>query len=192
MTRMQKQRLRILIKLLVLAPLLAGPHWLDAHLCLPGSELCPGAMGGHFFKQLPWLVAVVVGGAAGTEQLPPLPTLASSGDRQREPLLASPELGLHLERVLCRPAPVQPRRSWTWAVGGREEGRPPPRLAAHKPFHPPSGSRLPFPPAQPCCNCIPGIALRGPPLPLGPSCGGGWETHTAGTRCFGQTYPRLT
>lgn len=111
---------------------------------------------------------------------------------QAETLLAGPELGLHLERVLCRPAPVQPRRSWTWAVGGREEGRPPPRLAAHKPFHPPSGSRLPFPPAQPCCNCIPGIALRGPPLPLGPSCGGGWETHTAGTRCFGQTYPRLT
>lgn len=87
MTRMQKQCLRILVKLLVLSPLLAGPHWLEAHLCLPGSELCPGAMGGHFFKQLPWLMAMVVGGAAGTEQLPPLPTFASSEEKQMPCLL---------------------------------------------------------------------------------------------------------
>lgn len=37
--------------------------------------------GGHFFKQLPYVMAVEVGGTAGTEQLPPLLTGAVSGEK---------------------------------------------------------------------------------------------------------------
>lgn len=164
MTRMQKQCLRILIKLLVLAPLLSS---LDPTGWTPISA---------FLAQnsaLELWVDISSNNCLGSWLWSWEGLLAQSSCLwegllgQAETLLAGPELGLHLERVLCRLAPVQPRRSWAWAVGGREEGRPPPRLAAHKPFHPPSGSRLPFPPAQPCCNCIPGIALRGPPPPVG-------------------------
>lgn len=153
MTRMQKQRLRILIKLLVLAPLLAGPHWLDAHLCLPGSELCPGAMGGHFFKQLPWLVAVVVGGAAGTEQLPPLPTLASSGDRQRPCLLVLSWGCIWKEFCAARP-PCSPGGAGPGQWVGEKRGGPLPGWRHTSPSTHPLGAGCPFPLPSPAATAF--------------------------------------
>lgn len=40
--------LRILLELLVLTLSPTGPRWLKAHMGLPISELCPGAMNSEF------------------------------------------------------------------------------------------------------------------------------------------------
>ena len=99
-------------------------------------------LGGQFFKQLPWLVAVVVGGAAGTEQLPSSPHLPLL-EISRFPSFCSWK-EFCATWFLCCP------RAGTWEVGKRGEQRRPPTQPGSTHALPPTLSGLqaagcPFP-----------------------------------------------
>lgn len=107
------------------------PSWLRK---LPRSCELWG-LGGHFSKRLPQPATVVVGGAAGTEQPPPLPACAPSAEQQVP--APAPALGLP-PKELCATG-LRTAREKGHLGKGKSEGGPLPSLAARMPFHPPSG-----------------------------------------------------
>lgn len=104
----------------------------------------PWSYGWTFFKQLPWLMVVVVGGAAGTEQLPTLPTFASSGEKQMPCLLVLSWGCIWKEFSatwpLCSPGGGGPGQ---WV--GEKRGGPLPSWRPTCPSTHPLGAGCPFP-----------------------------------------------
>lgn len=179
MSRIQKQW--PVCKLIVLTPLRAGSCWLEAQPPPPWLRKLPWScelwgLGAHFFKQLPWLRAVVVGGAAGTEHLPHLATFVFCSGEKHIPsstLLSwgCPWREFYATWPLCCPGGGGPEE---W-VG--KQRRPLPTVAARPSTHP-RAAGCPFPllaQLQLHSWHSPGEALLLPPVGAGAELG--WEVE---------------